>query len=331
MTRKTKETKETRKRWLFLGWSYSRRSEDIAIIMGIEYFYFPLSQRIRFFQFPLLFIKTLLFLSKKRPEVIFIQHPPVHAILPVFLYCLFTKTQFIIDSHIIPGTTITEKPHHHIYLLLHRFYSYYAAVTLFHSDVILKRFKRWRCRCMVLENPVRNLEIKGNFPVRERPAVGMVSSFSPDEHILDVIESAKKLKDVYFYITGKKNKIPPGLVKSAAENICFTGYIKGDDYYEFLKSMDTVIVLTDREESALLGAYETISCGTPLVLSDTWIMRYYFPIGAIFVENRKEAIGKGIRKALEENEKLRREMRELKGEKIEKQAENFLRIKNLTS
>ena len=320
---------ETKKRWIFLSWSYSRRSEDIAKIEGFDYFYFPLSQKIRIFQFPLLFVKTIFLLSKKRPEVIFIQHPPIHVILPVLLYSMLTGARYIIDSHITPGTTLIEKPHHNIYLFLHRFYSYLATVTLFHSKAILERGKKWRCNYMVLENPVRVLDIESSFPIQRRPAIGMVSSLSPDEHIIEVIEAAGDLKNVIFYITGDKEKIPRRILTSTSENIHFTGYFKGNNYYEFLKAIDLAIVLTDREESALLGAYEALSAETPLVLSDTQTMRYYFPRGAIFVRNSKEAIKVGIENGLKKRERLRREIKQLKELKLKKQKENFLKIEKL--
>ncbi|MBA7595628.1 hypothetical protein ES703_02593 [subsurface metagenome] len=324
-----KMNNESKKRWLFLSWSYSRRSEDIAKIGDFDYFYFPLSQKIRLFQFPLLFVKTIFHLFKKRPEVIFIQHPPIHAILPVLLYSMLTGAHYIIDSHITPGTTLIEKPHHNIYLFLHRFYSYLATVTLFHSKAILERGKKWRCNYMVLENPVRILDIESHFPIQRRPAIGMVSSLSPDEHIMEVIEVAEDLKNVVFYITGEKKKIPRKILTSTPENIHFTGYIKGNNYYEFLKAIDLAIVLTDRKESALLGAYEALSAEKPLVLSDTQTMRYYFPRGAIFVRNSKDAIKAGIEIAIREIGRLTKEIQQLKVEKLKKQDENFSKIEEL--
>ncbi|TES92279.1 MAG: glycosyltransferase [Candidatus Cloacimonadota bacterium] len=329
MTKGKKMNKDNKKRWLFFAWSYSRRSEDIAAIKGIEYFYFPISQKIRFFQFPLLFAKSFFFLFKKRLQVVFIQHPPIHAILPVFLYSLFSGAQYVIDSHITPGTTLVEKPHHHFYLLLHRFYSYYATVTLFHSHAILERVKRWRCDYIVFENLVRELGSESHFPVQRRPAVGMISTFSPDEHILDVIEAAGELKNVSFYITGDKRKVDSKILSNTPENIFFTGYIKGSYYYEFLMAMDIVLVLTDRKESALQGAYEALSAETPLVLSDTETMRYFFPQGVIFVKNNKEGIREGIEKALREKGRLGKEIKQLKEIKLKKQKGNFLRIKNI--
>jgi len=326
MTRKTKELKETRKRWLFLSWSYSRRSEDIAAILGIEYFYFPLSQKLKLIQFPILFVKSFLFLLRKQPAVIFIQHPPVHSILPVALYSFVSGAHFIIDSHITPGTTLVEKSYHHLYLLLHRVYSYLAAVTLFHSRAILEKLKSWKCNCMVFENPVRRIEKGTEFTVKERPSIGMISSFSPDEHLTDVFEAAKGLDGVSFYITGWKEKLPQKLKAQSPENIFFTGFIHGNRYYEFLKAMDVVIVLTDRFESALLGAYESVSAETPLVLSDTVTMRYYFPYGAVFVENTVQSIRNGILNALGKKERLKKEICRLKSEKLKTQEENLEKV-----
>ena len=103
--------------------------------------------------------------------------------------------------------------------------------------------------------------------------------------------------------------------------ICFLA-----DFRAICCFMDIVIVLTDREESALLGAYETVSAETPLVISDTETMRYYFPMGAVFVRNDKEKIKEGIETALAQKEKLAEEIKELKKIKLYRQRENFSRI-----
>lgn len=311
---------------LFLSWSYSRRSEDIAALLGISYHFFPLDQKRRVLQFPLLFLKTLSFLLRARPRVVFIQHPPVHILLPVLLYCLYSGAQFIIDSHITPGTTLVEKPHHRIYLLLHRFYSLFAAVTLFHSHAILSRAREWSGRFMVLENPVRELSLRGDYEVQNRPAMGMVTSFSRDEHVEEVIGAADKLPEVSFYIAGAEEKVPLPLKKDVPLNVVFTGYISGISYYEFLHAMDLVIVLTDRAESALLGAYESVSAETPLVVSDTETMRAYLPQGAVFVENEAQAIRRGIEAGLADRELLQKGIMRLKRMKIEQQERSFREI-----
>lgn len=311
---------------IFFSWSYSRRSEDIAAVKNIDYIYFPLNQRIRFLQFPIIFIKSLLFLFLEKPKIVYIQHPPVHALLPVFLYSLISGSRYIIDSHITPGTTLVEKPHHSFYVFLHRFYSYFATMTLFHSQMILERFNRWRCRCMVLENPVRRLKISSDYPVQRRPAIGMVSSLSPDEYIQEVIGAAKELDHIQFFITADKERISSSISANSSTNIHYTGFIKGIQYYEFLKAMDVMIVLTDRAESALLGAYETVSAETPLIVSDTMTMRYYFPCGAVFVKNNSESIKQGIVRALKEKDSLNREIVVLKDKKLKKQEENLSRI-----
>ncbi len=158
----------------------------------------------------------------------------------------------------------------------------------------------------------------------------MVTSFSKDEHIQDVIDCAREMKEVFFYITGDRRKAPRRMAESASANVRFTGYIQGEEYYAFLGCMDLVIVLTDREESALLGAYEAVSAETPLVVSDTETMRDYFPKGVVFVGNDSKGIEKGIRKALGEQEKLEAQIKELKKEKHTKQRKNFQKIDRLT-
>jgi glycosyltransferase involved in cell wall biosynthesis len=154
----------------------------------------------------------------------------------------------------------------------------------------------------------------------------MVTSFSPDEYVSEVVEASRKLPHVSFFITGPEKKIPSELRKETPGHVQFTGYISGHTYYEFLHTMDLIVVLTDRTESALLGAYESISAETPLIVSDTETMRHYVPQGAVFVENEAESIRKGIEAALAEGGRLKTEVSRLKQRKLEQQQDTFRMI-----
>jgi glycosyltransferase involved in cell wall biosynthesis len=132
--------------------------------------------------------------------------------------------------------------------------------------------------------------------------------------------------DISFYITGSKEKIPPALKDNAPPNVIWTGFISGSPYYAFLRAMDTVIVLTDREESALLGAYESISAETPLVVSDTSTMRYYFPSGTLFADNNAPSISRALGEALRRIRDLEAGIKKLKQQKLKRQAETFRKI-----
>jgi len=78
--------------------------------------------------------------------------------------------------------------------------------------------------------------------------------------------------------------------------------------------VDTVIDLTDRDHTLLLGAFEAVSLGTPLIVSDWPILREYFSHGAVHVANTADAICEGIQQAQREHATLRKEIALLRDE-----------------
>ena len=59
------------------------------------------------------------------------------------------------------------------------------------------------------------------------------------------------------------------------DNCHLTGYIPYEQYVGLMRQVDTVIDLTDRDHTLLLGAFEAVSLGTPLIISDWPILREY--------------------------------------------------------
>jgi glycosyltransferase involved in cell wall biosynthesis len=64
-----------------------------------------------------------------------------------------------------------------------------------------------------------------------------------------------------------------------------------------------------------MGAWEAMSCETPVILSDWELLRSTFPKGAIFVRNTKQSIQEGISRFFTDKEALTKDIIQLKVEK----------------
>ena len=74
------------------------------------------------------------------------------------------------------------------------------------------------------------------------------------------------------------------------------------------RDVDSVIDLTNRDHTLLLGAFEAVSLGTPLIVSDWPILRDYFSRGTVHVPNTVEGVCEGVRCVQREQERLRHDI-----------------------
>ena len=93
-------------------------------------------------------------------------------------------------------------------------------------------------------------------------------------------------------------------------------------YDQLLNSVDGLVILTDRDNCLLCGAYEGVAAGKPMVLSRTTTLMSYFTRGAVFTDNQPDGSLHSIRTAIMElcrrKEDLQREVQTLREELIQR-------------
>jgi glycosyltransferase involved in cell wall biosynthesis len=143
-----------------------------------------------------------------------------------------------------------------------------------------------------------------------------ICSYSDDEPIDDFLAAAELLNDenLCIYMTGDNDsnlsrvKIP--------KNVIFTGYLSDKNYWKLLQASDLIVDLTTRENCLLCGAYEAVSLGKPIILSNSVALRSYFHKGVVYTENSAENIAVSIKTALSSIDDLQAIVLELKDELI---------------
>lgn len=117
------------------------------------------------------------------------------------------------------------------------------------------------------------------------PYVLFPCSFDIDEPVDVVLESARSIPHVRFFVTGRyQGKVPQTLVDSAPSNVTFTGFLSKPEFEALLCSADVVLGLTTRDNVQLSVANEAVSAGRPMALSDTTVLRSLFCDAAVFVD-----------------------------------------------
>lgn len=254
----------------FVSWTPHHRAEDISHRLG-GYCYVPtpwarsLPLPIRYL---LQFLSTSLFMLRKRPQYTLFTNPPFVSGLCILLTSKITRTKVIADCH---SGTFTD-PKWSRFSVQNRWVLERCDVIIFHNYP-QERLEHvpGRLNLVISTDGMRD---------RRRPSssisttngfqVFVPASYSFDEPIVEMIETAGMLDQTKFIFTGKA---PAKYVGIAPKNVVFTGWLSEIDYHETLEESHVVLCLTDRENTMQGGVLEALEHGLPAITSDTEALR----------------------------------------------------------
>jgi glycosyltransferase involved in cell wall biosynthesis len=283
-------------RALFLVWGAprgSKRSKLMAQHLGTDLKHvYIIAKKGKYyapFKYFYQLIATLIFLVRKRYQLVFIQDPPIFAVLPVYFYSLLSHTKFIIDAHTPPLLS----PIWAWTLPLHRFLSRRAITTIVTNDYLQKLVASWGANAFVLEDPPIEPDMSKPMHLEDSALnVVMVSLASPDEPVKEVLKAARDLPDMRFYITGDFANYRH-IMDSAPPNVYFVGYLR-EDFFPLLDAADVILDLCVDDYQFLSGANEALWLGKPLITSKGPVLEGYFNKGTIHIDNTAESICRAI-------------------------------------
>lgn len=295
------------KKTVFIAWQvHNRRSELLAQHLGASMYFVNFGQRGKLWQLPVRYPvqawQTWRILLGARPDMIFVQNPPIFCVLIASIYARCYGAEYVIDSH----TSTFISPGWRWSLGIHRLLSRGALTTIVTNHSLEQIVNGWGCRAFVLGFTPGYYPVGEAFPFTGQFNVAVVSSFEWDEPLEVLFEAARQLPLVRFYITGDSARCPANLLERKPDNCWLTGYLPYEQYIGLLRGAGVVMDLVSSDQTLLLGAFEAVSLGTPVIMSDWPVLRNYFPIGTVHVSNTVEGIRDGVRSAQCEQATLRR-------------------------
>lgn len=301
---------------VFLSWEPSNsRSSTLAREFSadcVHVHYLKLKQPlVAPFKYVIQTWKSWQVLRKARPDLVFVQNPPVIAPLAVWLYCSIAGSRFIIDSH--TGVFLERKwkwldP-------LHQFLVRRAEVSIVTNEFLGQIVAGWGGRYFIFPDVPTEFQDVGRIAERPERLVTVVNSFSYDEPLDEVLAAAKELPEVSFAVTGDVARCPRETLLKVPANVRFTGFIPKSEYVDTLNSSDAAIVLTTEDHTMQRGAYEAMSLGVPVITSNWPLLRDTFFRGARFTDNTAEGIVAAVRDVFDNLEQYKTEIRQLKVER----------------
>lgn len=296
-----------------MTWENQRRNVTLSRELGATLRVVLYGGRGKLARYAACILKTARILRSEKPDILFAQNPSMVLALFAVLYGKAFHIPVVVDAHnagIIPFEG-EKKWANRLAGFIHR----QAIVTIVTNDGLSSHVAVAGGKPFVLPDPLPILKACDSGKLKGRHNVLFVCTYAADEPFREVIEAARTLKmGTCVYITGNpRNKlehIPGGI----PDNVVITGFLPEEQYIAMLANVDVVMVLTKRPDCLVCGAYEAVSIGKPIVLSDTAALRSYFRQGTVYTDNSVSNIGEKITEAVQNISTLAREIRMLRDE-----------------
>lgn len=303
--------------WVMISWApYSRMSSTFAQELGgrlfcVHYLRFQ-SPPVAPIKYVLQAVTTLQILFREKPRAIHVQNPPFVSGMVVDWYCRLSGAKFVLHYHSAAFESIWNWA-----LPFQKMIARRAVANIVTNQHWAEVVSRWGGKTLVMVDPFLELPQGKPFPVQpEGFKVAFISTFAEDEPVEAVLEAAREMPDVYFYITGDQRKKPASFFENAPANVTFTGFLDPDrEYPGLLRAVDAVMVLTTRDYTLQLGGCEAAAVRKPLITSDWPYLREVFSRGTAFVKDTPDSIQMGIRQVQGDYQRFCEEIALLRGEK----------------
>jgi glycosyltransferase involved in cell wall biosynthesis len=297
----------------FVVWThYDRRPELLARQLGATLHYVAWGRRGAALQAPARYLvqaaQTWRNLRRERPDVVFAQNPPIFCGLVAAAYARRCGARYVLDSH--SGAFLSPKwrwsaP-------LHRALARGAATTIVQNAPLAEIVRGWGAPVSLLGFTPGDYPDGERVPLAAAFNVAVISTYAEDEPLGVVLDAAARLPDVAFYVTGDARRADPWLRERKPANCHLTGYLTYERYIGLLRAADAVVDLTTSDNTLLMGAYEAVALGRPLIVSDWPVLRDYFSCGAIHIPNTAEGLCNAVGRARREQAALARDIAALR-------------------
>lgn len=258
--------------------------------------------------------QTWRILLRRQHHAVFVMSPPVVAGLVVLPYCWWRGVPLVIDAH----TGAFLNPRWRYFQWLQRWLCRRAVTTIVSNRPLAEMVVSFGADATILPDvPVRYPEaakIPAATGKRPKFTVVAVCSFDYDEPVELIIHAARGLPDVQFFVTGNPTKIA-ALRAQFPDNVTFTGFVDTASYGRLLQDADAVMALTTGHQTMLRAAYEAVYQGTPVIVSDSTVLREEFNDGGIVVKNAAEDIVHAVRCLQQDTGKYRTQVLALRERK----------------
>ena len=313
-----------------MTWEYQRRNHSLSRALDCEFHEILSPVKGRIGRYLHCIIKTWKLLKRSNAEVIFAQNPSIVLALQVVLYGRLFRKKTVIDCHnagLLPAEGASPLLNWVAAQIPRQ-----STLTIVTNEALSERVRELGGTPFVLPDPIRALETDARAELAGTFKLFLICTYADDEPFLEVFEAATLLdSDIQIYVSGNYHNRNSINTDTLAENIHLTGYLANEDYAATLNGADAIIDLTYRKDCLVCGAYEAIAAGKPLLLSSDASAKVLFNRGVLFTDNSAVDIAQKIQQLRQDQDRLSREIIQLRAAMIEAEQANYAALDHLLS
>lgn len=242
-------------------------------------------------------------LRRIEPTTVVVQSPPFVLGLVGLAYVKLHGANLVIDMH---SCTVSGPPWTR-FNIIDRFLSRHASVNLCHNHKNIEVLRKWNASnpLMVLSPAMpkeaiydRDAPVPGFIAQHlrdERLKVLHVNRFLIDDCYREVFETAARMPDVLFLVSGDPNN--PHIDRSKLpKNVALIGFVPRLTFMKVMEACDVVLNLTNRPDTLPWSIRECLALGKPFVATGSEVVRRNFEGYGVFTDNSALDLAAKIRK-----------------------------------
>lgn len=178
--------------------------------------------------------------------------------LVVSFYCYFTGARFVFDHHSAAFGHAWDWA-----LPIQKLLARRAVTNIVTTQHWAEVVRSWGAHALVMGDPHLELPPGQEFFVGPGFNIAFISTFSSDEPLEAVLQAAKELPQIHFYITGDAKRKPKSFHNSLPANVTCTGFLPDAQYIGLLRAVDAIMVLSTRDHTLQMGVVNLYRLDNP--------------------------------------------------------------------
>lgn len=315
------------RRSIWITWERQTRNRSASKYLGVPLFEITYGKSSTFVRYVMSSFATLKLIIIRKPKYVFAQNPSVVLSVLVLVCAKLLRFSLIVDAH---NTGINyEGRFHRLVNLLNRIVIRNSKFIVVTNEYMANVVSARGGKPLILPDPLPVLPVPKlasvNGFIRSKTDKKLnafcITSWGEDEPIEALMAAAEMFANsVNFYFTGNYRKASFKISAEALpENVHLLGFVDEDVYFSLLSDCNFTIDLTTRADCLVCGAYESVSAGKPVLLSDTKPQRAYFNRGAVFCSTTCDGIQAGLNEMLSDLDQNQDSIKLLKAEILERE------------
>ncbi len=274
---------------VWITWERQTRNRSMAKALRAEYLEYAYKKGM--LRYVVLSSKTLFFLIKRKPEIVYFQNPSIVLGLVCAIYGLFFRRGKLVGDYHNCALNKSSP-----LFFVNKFIARHCSLVIVTNPSLESIVADMGGVAVSFPDPLPDVERFENEHLQKTKDIVFVTSWANDEPINEVLNafivSGLAKDEISLLMTGrpKFERLEHSQNYYEQRGIKFLGFVDESYYWSILKNSYFVIDLTTRDNCMVCGAYEALAVRRVLLLSENEASVNYFGKNVIYTNNTVDDI-----------------------------------------